>query len=355
MGGIARSGGVRVATLAREEPRPLPGIRLPPPRAGDSAPLPSGGREPGKPVAGAWRQPASRRRDRVLDQALANLLREAKSTHDDIVKRIPARLHRLDQAVRRHGDPDLARARLQDGARAYLRNVDGPTLQALRRFDGGNADFYHMRGRGTDGARLGRERELGNLVAEEALLRSCELALAGALARETPGRSPGAWRRCWTRFPCAGWCPPAMRNGSASGMARRARCSAGRGISMRRSSKTLAMPSSQDTSLRRLAGALTGRLDADARERLGNWRARCPPTRTRLGRHRMRACARGGCCSRCWPTPREILPSVLSRQYPTRNPTPTLAVATRRPLPDAPRGFQPDFCTTDLSESASCW
>lgn len=240
MGGIARSGGVRVATLAREEPRPLPGIRLPPPprarviprlfhRAAASLASLLPGRGDSQPP---------RRRDRVLDQALANLLREAeKSTHDDIVKRIPARLHRLDQAVRRHGDPDLARARLQDGARAYLRNVDGPTLQALRRFDGGNADFYHMRGRGTDGARLGRERELGNLVAEEALLRSCELALAGALARETPGRSPGAWRRCWTRFPCAGWCPPAMRNGSASGMARRARCSAGRGISMRRSSR----------------------------------------------------------------------------------------------------------------------
>ena len=232
------------------------------------------------------------------------------------MKRIPARLHRLDQAVRRHGDPDLARARLQDGARAYLRNVDGPTLQALRRFDGGNADFYHMRGRGTDGARLGRERELGNLVAEEALLRSCELALAGALARETPVGRPGL-AAVLDEIPLRRLVPAGdaervgIWDGASSQVQRRARDQHAALIE-----KTLAMPSSQDTSLRRLAGALTGRLDADARERLGNWRARCPPTRTRLGRHRMRACARGGCCSRCWPTPREILPSVLSRQYP---------------------------------------
>ena len=129
MGRIARSGGVRVATLAREEPRPLPGIRLPPPRAVIPRLFHRAAASLASLLPG--RGDSHRRRDRVLDQALANLLREAESTHDDIVKRIPARLHRLDQAVRRHGDPDLARARLQDGARAYLRNVDGPTLQAL--------------------------------------------------------------------------------------------------------------------------------------------------------------------------------------------------------------------------------
>lgn len=273
MGGIARSGGVRVATLAREEPRPLPGIRLPPPprarviprlfhRAAASLASLLPGRGDSQPP---------RRRDRVLDQALANLLREAeKSTHDDIVKRIPARLHRLDQAVRRHGDPDLARARLQDGARAYLRNVDGPTLQALRRFDGGNADFYHMRGRGTDGARLGRERELGNLVAEEALLRSCELALAGALARETPGSVARGLAAVLDEIPLRRLVPAGdaervgIWDGASSQVRRRARDQHAALIE-----KTLAMPSSQDTSLRRLAGALTGRLDADARERLG--------------------------------------------------------------------------------------
>ena len=77
MGGIARSGGVRVATLAREEPRPLPGIRLPPPRARviprlfhrAAASLASllPGRGDSQPPAAA-----------MLDQALANLLREAE-------------------------------------------------------------------------------------------------------------------------------------------------------------------------------------------------------------------------------------------------------------------------------------
>ena len=197
------------------------------------------------------------------------------------------------------------------------------SLAALRRRQRGllsHARARHGRRAPGPGAGAGQSGCRGSAVEK---LRA---GAGGRVGAETPvGRPPGGG---------------AGRDSLAQAGARR-RCGTGRHLGWRVEpgaapgedqhaaliEKTLAMPSSQDTSLRRLAGALTGRLDADARERLGNWRARCPPTRTRLGRHRMRACARGGCCSRCWPTPREILPSVLSRQYPTRNPTPTLAVA----------------------------
>ena len=104
--------------LASGGTQALPGIRLPPPRARviprlfhrAAASLASllPGRGDSQPPAAAtacWTRP------------LRTCCAKRKSTHDDIVKRIPARLHRLDQAVRRHGDPDLARARLQDGAR----------------------------------------------------------------------------------------------------------------------------------------------------------------------------------------------------------------------------------------------
>ena len=78
MGGIARSGGVRVATW-REEPRPLPGIRLPPPRA---RVIPRLFHRAAASLAsllpGRGDSQPPRRRDRVLDQALANLLREAE-------------------------------------------------------------------------------------------------------------------------------------------------------------------------------------------------------------------------------------------------------------------------------------
>ena len=145
--------------------------------------------------------------------------------------------------------------------------------------------------------------------------------------RRRPPVGRGAWRRCWTRFP-------------AQAGARR-RCGTGRHLGWRVEPGAAPGEGSACGAHREDAGhaIVPGHFAATPGWRVdrqvgrgrprapGELRARCPPTRTRLGRHRMRACARGGCCSRCWPTPREILPACFPVNTPTRNPTPTLAVA----------------------------
>ena len=196
--------------------------------------------------------------------------------------------------------------------------------------------------------------ELGNLVAEEALLRSCELALAGALARRPrvgrPGPGGGAGRDSLRRLVPAGDAERVgIWDGASSQVQRRARDQHAALI--------------EDAGHAIVPGHFAATPGWRVDRQVGRGRPRAPGELARAlpsdadapGATQDAGMRQGGCCSRCWPTPREILPSVLSRQYPTRNPTPTLAVARAAPLPDAPRGFQPDFCTTDLSESASCW
>lgn len=272
MSKVQGHGGPFVRLLERDEPQASTGPQLhAPPRARVVPRLfqqASAGLR--NLLRGRGEHPAPPRRDQVLDKALASLLRElAKSTRDNIVKNIPAKLRKLDKAVRRHGDADSARERIQDGARDFMRNADRQTLQALRRFDGGNAGFYHMRNRIDDGARLGRERELGNLIAEQALMRSCELALADALIHETPASAATALAAVLDEIPLRRLVPAgdveriSLWDNAPGDVQRRVREQNAGGIE-----KNLGLSSSQDTPLRRLAGELSARLDAAGRARV---------------------------------------------------------------------------------------